>query len=161
MSLSPARRRSLAEVDHQLVVKELLLHVGELAVEVFCREVKLSPREVAVVVLAKRNRPLLSVHHLECSVGVLDPVHDIERKALHHGGDHGIALLLLVDELALIGGSDVEQSAAAPHAALRVIDISVDKVAYLYSMQLDFHGVFLFFRYFFSRRGAECARCVC
>ena len=40
-------------------------------------------------------------------------------------------------------------------AGLRVIDISIHKIAYLDSMKFNLHGVLLFFRSFFSRRGAE------
>ena len=83
------RRLALAEVNHELVVEELPLDVFELPVEILRAEpadaAEVAPREIAVEVLAKRNRPLLAVHHLERAVRVLRPVHHIERESAHHG----------------------------------------------------------------------------
>ena len=134
-------RLPLAEVDHQLVVEELSLDVLGLAVEVLRRKVELPPREVAVEVLAERERPLLPVHHLERAVWVLRPVHDVEREPLHHRRDDGVALLLAVYELALVCGADVEPSAEPPYSGLRVVDVSFDELAHRYLVQFDLHGV--------------------
>ena len=131
----------LAEVDHQLVVEELPPHVLGLAVEIFRREVELSPREVAVEVPTQRDRPLLPVHNLERPVGIPRPVHDVEREPLHHRRDDGVALLFAVYELALVCGADVEPSAEPPYSGLRVVDVSFDELAHRYLVQFDLHGV--------------------
>ena len=111
--------RPLADVDHERVIEE--------AVALRVREVREKAHvvgEVARRVLAERDRALLAVHHLEGAVAALRPVHDVERESVHDGVDHGLALPVLVDELALVGGADVELAAVADDALVAAVGIA-------------------------------------
>ena len=133
-------RRPLAEIHHQFVVKELLLHVRQLAMEILCAQVQLAPRKVARRILAERDRALLAVHHLEGTVLFLHPVHDIQRKAAHDGRDDGVAFLLLVHELALVRWTDIEPPTIAAHARLGVVHVPLHQFADSDLVQFNRHG---------------------
>ena len=126
--------RPLADIDHERVAEE--------AVALGVREVREKAHvvgEVARRVLAERDRALLAVHHLEGAVAALRPVHDVEREAVHDGVDHGLALPVPVDELALVGGADVEPAAVADDALVALVGVVLNEVADGDFMQFDVH----------------------
>ena len=108
--------RADASVDGQLVVEDLVLLIVLEVVEVAAAD-----REVAVDVLADRDRPLLTVDQFECTVVTDSPVHDVERESFAHGVDHGIPLAVLVDELALVSRTDVEKATESDDTLLSVV----------------------------------------
>ena len=61
---------------------------------------------------------------LEGAVAALRPVHDVQREAVHDGIDHGLALLVLVDEFALVGGADVEAPVISDDALVAVVGVA-------------------------------------
>ena len=133
------RSLALAEVHGEAVVEDTLLEVGrevEEALEVHA--------ELARHVVAERKRALLSVHHLVRALGIvaaLHPIHHVQRVALHHGVDHRLLLLVVVDKLALIRRPYVEPAAVAAHALLVVVDVAVHDFAHRYIYLLNGHHI--------------------
>ena len=76
-----------------------------------------------------------------CAVLLLNPVHHVEREPAHHGTDHRITVLLLVDELPLVLGTDVEPPALPRNAALGIVHVSIDQLANRNLLQLYLHNV--------------------
>ena len=105
-----------ADIDHQLIVEDLLL---------LCRcqtmEIAIVDWKVAADILAQADCALLSVQQLVIAAAVIAPVHDIQRKAFHEGIEDGIALLLPVDKFTLERRSDLQFPAVAGHAVLCTI----------------------------------------
>ena len=127
--------RPLADVDHQRIREE--------ALPLRIREVREEPHVVGKVArreLAQRNRPLLPVHHLERAVLPPRPVHHVEREAVHHRVDDRLALLVLVDELALVGRTDVQLPAVADDALVAPVLVVRDQVADDNLVKFDIHG---------------------
>ena len=96
--------------------------------------------EVTVDVLAEGDSPLLAVHHL---VGVLlgdDPVHDVQREAVANGVDDRVPLLVVVHELALVLGADVEPPAEADDALLGAIEVALGNLPNRNLLEVDLHS---------------------
>ena len=79
-------------------------------------------------VLANAYGALLAVHKLK-AISSHSPIHCIEREILAHGVDHFVALLIVVDELALECWTNVEAAFIANHATLPVVLVAVNEVA--------------------------------
>ena len=119
---------AVAHIDEQLVVEyPLLLVVGEVV------EIHLIDGELTLDILTERYRPLLTVEDFEPAVAVLvlsspAPIHHIEGKPLRDGPDYLIPLLRLVDELTLVGRSDIEATVEPEDAAFFLVDIALDHI---------------------------------
>ena len=105
-----------AEIDHQLVIENLLLLV---VLEI----VKSQPVDgkIAVDVLADGERALLPVDDFVIAVLAHRPIHHVQRKVLPDAVDHRISLLVFVDELPLIRRTNVELAAVRDDALLGVV----------------------------------------
>ena len=125
---------ALADVDHQLVVQNLVF--GRLSQVV---EGEMVNREVTLDILAKADRALLPVHDFEGAVFVFHPIHDVEREALANAVDDGVAFIGVIDEFALIFGADVEPEVIAEHALFVVVDVVFGDIADGDFLQVDFH----------------------
>ena len=108
--------------------------------EILLAKFQVAPREIARHILANRNRALLAVHHLERAVLLLRPVHDVQRKTTHHGADHRVAVLLLVDELTLVLGTYVEPSAIPRNATLGIVHVILHQLANRNLLQFNPHN---------------------
>ena len=126
-----------AEIDRQLVVEELLL--TRILRPVEPTEVPLLVGEVVVEILADGNRALLPVHDLVPAVVAHDPVHRVQRKAVHDRINDKQPVLLVVNELALIGRTDVQLAVVAVNALVALVAVTRDQVAHLDLMKRDFH----------------------
>jgi hypothetical protein len=75
------------------------------------------------------------------------PEHHIEGVSLHHSVNHGRFLLRLVDELALVGWTDVQFPAVARYACIAIVGISIGQFSYGYFLQFYLHiaGCLIFF----------------
>ena len=128
------------DVDLQRVVEDLLLLVGLQVVEI--AEVE---GEVTVDVLADADGALLPVNDFETGFATIPvatcgrdvrepsvahgPIHHVEREALRERVDDGIALFVLVDELALIGWAHVKAATICAHSVFVVVHVSLRELA--------------------------------
>jgi hypothetical protein len=99
-----------------------------------------SDREVTVDVLAEGDGALLAVHHLVRAFVGDHPVHDVQRKALADGVDDGIPFLVVVNELALVLGTDVESAAVTDDTLLGAVEIALSDLTDGDFVQLDLHA---------------------
>ena len=113
---------TFAHIDGQGIVENLLLDVLWLVEEVL--EVD---GELAIHIFTQRECPLLSVHHLVGTFGIiapLHPIHHIQRIAMQHGVDDCLLLLLAVDELTLIRWTDVEPTIITTNALFVIVHVT-------------------------------------
>ena len=97
-------------------------------------EIEVVDRELALNVLADRDRTLLAVDDLEVwfvlviLVLTYCPIEDVERKLFADSFHYCRPLLVLVDKLPLEGRTDVESTSVARYAALLIVPIAFDQV---------------------------------
>ena len=114
--------RTAAHVHLQFVVQYLVLLLLGQVVEKAEEE-----RKIAVHVLAYADGPLLPVHHFVGHFGVIlasRPIHHVQRKTFAYRVYHRIALLVIIDKLALVGRTDVQLPAQAAHAAFLIVHVT-------------------------------------
>ena len=137
--------RALANVDHELVVQHSFGDLGGGVCVVRGIGMK-GIGENGVVVgqpLADRDGALLTVQHLIGAVLVLRPVHDVQREVMEDGIHDRRPLFVVVDELPLIGGTDVEQPPVGHDLpALVVVAVAVEDLADGDLMEFYFHVFF-------------------
>lgn len=123
-----------AEIDHAVVFENLLLLI---VLEIV--EIDVVDGEVAVDVLANRDRPLLSVNHFKPAVIPHRPIHHVERKILAHGVEHRVALSILVNELALIRRANIELPAKTNDSRLGIVGVAVGELLDRDFVEFDLH----------------------
>ena len=69
------------------------------------------------------------------------PIHHVEGESLREGVDDGVALFLLIDELALVWRAHVETAPIGAHALLVVVFVSLHQLADGDLVQFDFHNL--------------------
>ena len=122
---------TLAEIDRQFIVEELLLLIFGQGREIKCPTVRVFNIESMSTELANRQGALLTINHLEITVFADTPIHDVKREALQNSIDDCLLLFHIITKLALIRRSDVQLAAITLYAGVRIIGIAVDEVGYL------------------------------
>ena len=107
------------DINLQFIVENLLLLVGLQVVKIAEIESK-----ITVHILANGNGALLAVNDFVGTVFPNCPIHHIQRKTLCERVDDGVALFLLIDELALVGRSHIQAAAIGSHAILVVVFVA-------------------------------------
>ena len=101
-------------------------------------------RKVSFNELTDGDGALLAVNDLEVATLPDGPIHDIQWEVLDDGDDDRIPLLVFVDELPLIGGTDVQLVAIADHPGFPVVLVAIRQFTNCDFFQFDFHDYLYF-----------------
>jgi hypothetical protein len=81
----------------------------------------------------------LSIDHFIGSVGPDGPVHDVKREVLGERIADLVALLVVVDELALVGWSNIELATLSANTALRVVFVVLNQITGMDLLEFNLH----------------------